>query len=73
VEDLRKQITIAGVVHDDVRVVGFFEDAVESDDIGVSGCQLMYGDFLDMEMTLSGGVVCLGVHEAFDGVGASMA
>jgi hypothetical protein len=67
-EDLCEQITIAGVVHDDVRVVEVLYDPVEGDDVRMDRCELMEGDFTDVEVALAGGLL-LGVGEAFDGIG----
>jgi hypothetical protein len=66
VEDLREQIAIAGVVHDDVRVGKVLDHAVESNDVWMCRCKLMESNLTNMEVTLTAGLL-LGVSETFNG------
>ena len=67
-EDLGEEIAIGAVVHDDPRVVIVFNNAVKSDDTGMRRCELMEGDFSDVQLPLAGCVALRGVGKAFDGV-----
>lgn len=66
-ENLREQIVVWCVVHDDVGVVEVLHDAVEGDNARVSGCDLMQSDLADMNLPLSRRLVSRS-NQAFDSV-----
>ena len=50
VQDLCEQVFVWGIIHDDVCIVEVFDNAMESDDGGVSGCDLVQRNFAHMEL-----------------------
>ena len=56
-ENLRKQIMIRCVIHDDISVVEVLHNAVECDNARVSGCDLMQSDLADMNLSLARSLV----------------
>ena len=65
---LREEVAVVGIVHNNVSEVALLDDAVEGDDVGVGGRNLMEGDFADVGLPLAGCLLQLGVHETLDGI-----
>jgi hypothetical protein len=66
-KDLGEKVSVAGVVHNNVRVIVLFDNAVKGDNVRVRGCKLMQGNFADVKMALAA-CLGLGLHQAFDGI-----
>lgn len=56
-ENLRKQIVVRCVIHDDISVVKVLHNAVECDNARMSGCDLMQSDLADMNLSLARSLV----------------
>jgi len=69
VENLRKEVVVCGIIHDNISVIVVFNDAVEGDDVGMTTGELMEGNFPDMNLTLPKGLRIVPMYETFDGVG----
>lgn len=67
VEDLREQVVVGGVIHNNIGVVEVFHDAMQGDDTWVCGGELVEGDLADVDLALAR---CLmtGSNQAFHGV-----
>lgn len=53
VQDLPEQVSIAGVLHDDVRMIVLLDNPMKGSDAWVSGCQLMKSDLANMKLPLA--------------------
>lgn len=56
-EDLREQIMVRRVIHDDISMVPLVHDAVQSDDARVRRGELVQGDFAYVYLPLASGLV----------------
>ena len=71
VQNLGEEITVGGIVHDEVNVVVLLDHSVEGNDVGVGRCQFMKGNFTDMELTLAGAAMYLRGDETLYSIVAS--
>jgi hypothetical protein len=57
VKNLRKEVVVGGVIHNNISVIEVFHDAMQSYDTGVDGGELVKGDFSDVDLALAGRLV----------------
>lgn len=69
VEDLRKQVAVLAIVHNDIGVLWVLDDAVEGNNVGVRGGELVEGDLAHVQLALARSVALGRMGKAFDGIG----
>lgn len=69
VEDLREQVAVLAIVHNDISVLWVLDDAVEGNNIGVRRGELVECDLAQVELALARSVALGRMGKAFDGVG----
>jgi len=53
VEDLREEVVVGSVIHDNIRAVVLLDDAMEGDNAWMGGCELVEGDLADVDLALA--------------------
>lgn len=72
VQDLREEITVTTVIHDDPGVLVVFDDAMEGHNARMCRGQLMKSDFADMQLPLASCAPLVGMRETFHCVRGGM-
>lgn len=65
-EDLREEVTVWTVVHDDPGILLIFDDAMKGHNARMCRGQLMKGDFADVQLPLASCIALGRVREALD-------
>lgn len=69
VEDLREQVVVWSVVHDDVGVTVLFDDSMKGNDVGMGAGDLVESNLAYVDLSLAGCLVGIRMHKALDCVG----